>query len=169
MGRKSQPFTLAPGELAALEVARAQFLAWHDGLLPLRPIHLSALRKAARMMSKALQPMLDGANNPIASRLLVRMQEVELCQQDQGHYRDMLTAVAYTAGLVDKACALDVRPGTKADARAYTWVRTAAGAWQVAGLPVRPAGRFGLALAAYEAQGIPTVPDRDKVRAALRE
>jgi hypothetical protein len=169
MGRKTQPFTLAPAELAALEVARAQFLAWHDGLPALQPKVLSELREAARMMSKALVPVLDAANNATASRLLVRMQEVELCQQAQGHYSDLLQMAAYTAGLVDKACALDVRPGKKADARAHTWVRTAAAAWQAGGLPVRPAGRFGLALAAYAVQGIPPVTDPDQVRAALRE
>lgn len=168
MGRHAQSFTLAPAERAALDTARSQFLAWHDNLPQLQPKTLAELRKAARAMNKALQPVIGGTLNTTAARLLVRMQETELHQHAQRHYADLLTMAAYTAGLVDRACAAEVRPGRKGDARAHSWVNTAAAAWHAAALPVRPAGRFGSALAAFRAPGIPVVTDRDQIRAALR-
>lgn len=171
MGRHAQPFKLASAERAALDAARAQFLAWHEDLPQLHPKALTDLRKAARAMYAALQPVLWGPMNPTAARLLARMQEVELQHrrlQGQQHHAELLATAAATADLIDRACAAEVRPGRKGDARAHSWVRMAAAAWQAAGLPLRPAGRFGSALAAFRAPGIPTVTDPDQVRAALR-
>lgn len=168
VGRQSQPFKLKPAEAAALEAARVQFLAWHEGMPPMRPKVLTDLGEAARNMSKALAPLLDsGGLNPTRARLLVRMQMIELHQKPQDHYHQLLTWASYTASLIDRAVAPEVRRGNKADERAHSWVRTAARHWLAVGLKVTKGGRFRSALTQFHHAGIPLVSDRDQISLAL--
>lgn len=102
MGRPSQPFKLKPAEAAALEAARVQFLAWHEDLPQLNPQLLADLREAARVLHRALAPVLNQVMNPTAARLLVRMQMAELHQHSQDHYSQALVLTSYTAGLIDR-------------------------------------------------------------------
>jgi hypothetical protein len=169
MGRPSKPFKLTPAEVAALDAARKHHLAWHEGLPPMKPKVLAELRKTARAMSESLLPVLgDGGMNPTRARLLVRMQEAELCQKPQEYYWDHLLLVNYTMLVIDRACAAEVRRGRKSDERAGSWIRNAAAHWRAAGLTVAARGRFGAALAQYHAPGIPSVIDAGQIALALK-
>lgn len=156
---------LTAAEQSALQAARLQFLSWWSGMEPLRPKVLADLRQAARAMSVALSEL--GAGNPTEARLLVRMQVLELHQSSQERYRQLLNEVAYVASLVDRALEEDVQRGQKIDARVRSWVCYAAQSWRAAGLPVRPAGRFGKALASFAGQGVPHDVSLDQVRSTL--
>jgi len=147
MGNTRKPFALTREEAAALEAARAQFEDWHGPLQPFRPKVLADIREAARALHAALEPVLNTHLNTTAHRLLLRMQQVELHQHGQDHYRQMLTMTSYAAGLIYAACAADVQRGQKPDELAHTWVRTAANYWLRAGLTLDAGrGRFGRAL-----------------------
>lgn len=168
MGRNAQPFKLSPAERTALDAARLEYLAWHEGLAPVNPAELAALRKASKAMAKALLPLLDSSANQTASRLLVRMQEAERFQSSQEHYSRTLTEFYAAATLIDRACGTEVRPGVKARERTTWWIQAAAAQWRAAGLPVAARGRFLVALTQYDAPGVPNVTDAGQVTAALQ-
>jgi len=163
------PFKLSEIERAALEEARRQFVAFHEGLPLLQPKAFAALRAAARSTLQALEPFSGPGLSANRQRLLVRMQDLELRQKLQAQYSDLITNSAHCLRLIELACAAEVKPGQKGDERAHTWIRTAAASWRRAGLTVTATGRFARALQDYAGQGIPGIAgDRDQIKLAMR-
>jgi len=119
---------------------------------PVRRSEFTELGKAARLLLKALEPLLQ--NDVPRARLLVRMQEVDGCTRAQAHYYDALMAMYDPLfGLVNAAKAEVGGPGGSVDPWTARWVLIAAEQWQLCtGKPPSYAaeGSFFCALAAFQ-------------------
>jgi len=168
MTNRGKPFELTPTERAALQSAAADFLAWQRlrgvTMRPRSAERLARLGAAVRAVVRALD---DLQRTPERAELLARMQEQEGWRFTQSHYSDALQAVEAPLHLAERACRSLVRRGREPDHRAHEWVRCAALHWRSAGLPVSASGRFSRALAEAPPE-VPSAPDRDVIRAALK-